>query len=120
MPLRTCSSAKKGNGENPVGGGDDTGSSGESKGVVLRRDYCNLGNGERQYMGDDGSGKVDTGGNKGLSAVLQPCINKRKDREVTGVEASGSTAGGSCGFRAVKAANQAVQVKPGGIFSMFS
>ncbi|KAL0286201.1 UNVERIFIED_CONTAM: Glucan endo-1,3-beta-glucosidase 1 [Sesamum angustifolium] len=112
LPLRTCGNTKKGNGENPVGGGDDTGCSGELKGVVLRRDHVTLGNGGCQNMGDDGSGKLDAEGNKGLSAVLQPCVNKRKDREVTGVDGSGNNAGGSSGFRAVKAANQAVQVKP--------
>ncbi|KAL0442948.1 UNVERIFIED_CONTAM: hypothetical protein Slati_2017500 [Sesamum latifolium] len=72
LPLRTCSSTKKGNGENPVGGGDDTGCSGELKGVVLRRGHGNLGNGERQYMGDDGSGKVDAGGNKATAGETHP------------------------------------------------
>ncbi|KAI3456469.1 hypothetical protein Pfo_013132 [Paulownia fortunei] len=111
FPLRTFSNTKKGNSENPAVGRNDTGCSNELKGVVShvsplpRGDYDSLGNRDRQDVGSGPSGESDSGGRKGFL----PCSNKRKDK--VDMDDGGGDAGGSCGFRALKPANKAVEAK---------
>ncbi|KAH6787766.1 hypothetical protein C2S52_007318 [Perilla frutescens var. hirtella] len=106
VPLKTCSNAKK---ENSSVCGVDTGCSGEWSGSAspLRSGDCgNFGNGKSKDNG--GGGVCGDGGKRGVSSGLRPCSNKRKERE----EDDGNDAGGSSGFRVVKASNISDQAKP--------
>ncbi|PIN13590.1 putative Mg2+-dependent phosphodiesterase TTRAP [Handroanthus impetiginosus] len=112
LPLRACTNSKTGNSDHPDVIDNDTDFSVKSKGVLSPLpDYGKFGNRGNQCVAYGGRGECDSGGEKGFSAVLRPCSNKRKDRNDTGVGGGGGDASGSSGFMAVKAANKAVEVK---------
>ncbi|XP_073309323.1 uncharacterized protein [Primulina huaijiensis] len=113
LPLKSCNGIKKGKNENASFGNDDTGCCSQSKDDIspsLRSDIGGLGSRESPFV-DIG---VNRGGNSGdknvFLPVVRPCSNKRKDREGSSTDGGGGNAGGSSGFRAVKPANEALEV----------
>ncbi|KAK6149741.1 hypothetical protein DH2020_017266 [Rehmannia glutinosa] len=108
LPLRTFSNTNKGNSEYPAVGAKDTARSGETEGA--RGDYDRFGSRERRDVGNGGSGECDFAGKKSLVR----CSNKRKERADTDIDGGGpgeGDASGSSGFRVLKPANNAIEVK---------
>lgn len=114
LPLKSCNSVKKGNNRNAFFGNDDAGCSGQLKDAVsssLRSDIGGLGSRESPFVDNSVFRSGNSGEKEGFVPVVRPCSNKRKDREGSGANGGGGNAGGSSGFRAVKAANEVLDVE---------
>ncbi|XP_073127612.1 uncharacterized protein [Henckelia pumila] len=107
LPLKSCNSFKKGKNGNASFGIDDAGCSGQLKDDVWPSLRTDIGGLSIESVNRGG----DSGEKKGFLPVLHPCSNKRKDREESSADGGGGNAGGSSGFRAVKTANEALEVE---------
>lgn len=97
MPLKACSSAEK---ENPAVSGELS----ASASPLSRGGSGNFGIGESKCVDNGGSKVFGDGGDRGFSAGLRPCSNKRKDREDDN-RGDGSS---SSAFRGVDRSSKAV------------